>query len=96
MAATIAAAAAFTASGAPLGGTLEDIIERGKLVAGTKTDYAPWGMRDTDGNIVGMEIDMINDFAKRIGEKYGKRSRLKSSQRWRPTACSSSSRARST
>lgn len=52
--------------------TLDTIIANGKLVAGVKTDYAPWGMRDSSGNIVGMEIDMIDDFAKRIGEKAGK------------------------
>jgi polar amino acid transport system substrate-binding protein len=52
--------------------TLEDIIAKGKLVVGVKADYAPWGMRDTAGNVVGMEIDMINDFAKRIGDKAGK------------------------
>ncbi|TPE51612.1 transporter substrate-binding domain-containing protein [Amaricoccus solimangrovi] len=52
--------------------TLDDIIANGKLVAGVKTDYAPWGMRDANGEIVGMEIDMINDFAKRIGEQAGK------------------------
>ena len=53
-------------------GTLDDVIERGKLVAGVKADYAPWGMRDSDGNIVGMEIDMIRDLARRIGEAAGK------------------------
>ncbi len=52
--------------------TLADIIAKGKLVVGVKADYAPWGMRDTDGNVVGMEIDMINNLAKRIGDKAGK------------------------
>ena len=55
-----------------LSGTLDDVIARGKLVAGVKADYAPWGMRDSDGNIVGMEIDMVNDLARRIGEAAGK------------------------
>jgi len=60
------------AQGSALAGSLDDIIAKGKLVAGVKADYAPWGMRDTDGNVVGMEIDMINDLAKRIGDKAGK------------------------
>jgi polar amino acid transport system substrate-binding protein len=59
-------------SGTAFADTLADIIERGKLVAGVKTDYAPWGMRDSDGNIVGLEIDMVMDLAKQIGDKAGK------------------------
>jgi polar amino acid transport system substrate-binding protein len=52
--------------------TLQSIIDKGKLVVGVKTDYPPWGMRDKDGNIVGMEIDMANDVAKRLSAKGGK------------------------
>ncbi len=52
--------------------TLDEIIERGKIVVGVKADYAPWGMRDADGNLVGMEHDMIADFAKRLSEEAGK------------------------
>jgi len=52
--------------------TLQDVIGKGKLVAGIKTDYPPWGMRDKDGQIVGLEIDLVRDFAKRIGDKAGK------------------------
>lgn len=52
--------------------TLSDIVEKGKMSVGIKTDYAPWGMRDKDGNIVGMEIDMVRDFARRLGEAAGK------------------------
>ena len=51
--------------------TLADIVERGKIVVGVKADYAPWGMRDADGNLVGMEHDMIADFARRLGESAG-------------------------
>ncbi len=65
--------AVFTASvSAVTAGTLDDVIARGKLVVGVKADYAPWGMRDASGNLVGMEHDMIADFAKRIGDKAGK------------------------
>lgn len=53
-------------------GTLDDIIAKGKIVVGVKADYAPWGMRDADGNLVGMEIDMVRDLAGRIGDHAGK------------------------
>ena len=72
MAATVSTAALLSTAGASFAGTLEDIIERGKMVVGTKADYAPWGMRDAQGAIVGMEIDMANDLAKRIGDAAGK------------------------
>lgn len=53
--------------------SLEDIVSKGKLVAGVKTDYPPWGMRDKDGQIVGLEIDLVRDFAMRIGETANKK-----------------------
>ncbi len=37
------------------------VMERGKVVIGVKADYKPWGFRDSDGNLVGMEIDMAMD-----------------------------------
>lgn len=43
------------------------IMERGKIVVGVKADYKPWGFRDTDGNIVGMEVDMAQDVANKMG-----------------------------
>ncbi len=43
------------------------VMERGKVVIGVKADYKPWGYRDSDGNIVGMEIDMAMDVAKTMG-----------------------------
>ena len=71
--ASVAAAVVVTgAASAAFAGTLEDIIARGKLVVGVKADYAPWGMRDANGNVVGMELDMIDDFAKRLSAKAGK------------------------
>ena len=38
---------------------LVTIADRGKIVVGVKADYAPWGMRDAEGNVVGMEHDML-------------------------------------
>ncbi len=43
------------------------VMERGKIVVGVKADYKPWGFRDEDGNIVGMEIDMAADVARAMG-----------------------------
>ncbi len=43
------------------------VMERGKLIVGVKADYKPWGFRDTDGNIVGMEADMAQDVADTMG-----------------------------
>jgi polar amino acid transport system substrate-binding protein len=49
--------------------TLDDVKQKGTLVVGVKADYPPWGMRDSSGTLIGMEIDMANDVAKRLGVK---------------------------
>ncbi len=71
---SVAAVAGFAAAttSATYAGTLEDVFARGKLVVGVKADYAPWGMRDASGKVVGMEHDMIADFAKRLSKQAGK------------------------
>jgi len=46
---------------------LDEIKKKGTLVVGVKTDYPPCGMRDANGNIVGMEPDMAADVAERLG-----------------------------
>ena len=43
------------------------VLERGKLVVGVKADYKPWGFRDSEGKLVGMEIDMAQDVADALG-----------------------------
>ncbi len=43
------------------------VLERGKVVVGVKADYKPWGFRDSDGSLVGMEIDMAKDVAAALG-----------------------------
>lgn len=48
---------------------LAEIKQKGTLIVGVKADYPPWGMRDSSGNIVGMEPDMAADVAKRLGVK---------------------------
>ena len=52
--------------------TLDDIVARGKVVVGVKADFPPWGMRDAAGKLVGMEHDMIADFARRLSKAAGK------------------------
>ncbi len=43
------------------------VLDRGTLVVGVKADYKPWGFRDSDGKLVGMEIDMAQDVADALG-----------------------------
>ena len=63
----IAAVPALAAAQSCTNDTWNRVMERGKLVVGVKADYKPWGFRDTDGNIVGMEIDMAKDVADTMG-----------------------------
>lgn len=70
--AMLLALAALTCVGPVVGAnatTLDDIKQKGTLVVGVKADYPPWGMRDTSGTLIGMEIDLANDVAKRLGVK---------------------------
>ena len=46
---------------------LADIEEAGEIVVGVKQDYRPWGYLDSEGNIVGLEIDLAQDVADRLG-----------------------------
>lgn len=69
LAAATAVAFGLLAGSVARADTLEDIKKKGVLVVGVKTDYPPWGMRDTSGAIVGMEPDMAADVAKRLGVK---------------------------
>jgi polar amino acid transport system substrate-binding protein len=46
---------------------LEAIKQEGKLVAGTSADYPPFESVDEDGNMVGFDIDLINEIGKRMG-----------------------------
>ena len=43
------------------------VMSRGKVVIGVKADYKPWGFRDSDGSLVGMEIDMAMDVGATLG-----------------------------
>lgn len=46
-------------------GRLAHILQRGMLIVGAQTDYAPWGMLDTNGRIIGLRPDLA--LADRMG-----------------------------
>lgn len=43
------------------------IQERGTIIVGVKADTRPWGYRDQDGSIIGMEADMAQQVADTLG-----------------------------
>ena len=47
--------------------TWNKVMSRGKMVVGVKADYKPWGYRNSDGTIIGMEIDMAQLAADAMG-----------------------------
>lgn len=47
--------------------TLDDIRKKGSIIIGVRADRPPFGFRDPAGHLVGMEFDLANDIAKRIG-----------------------------
>ncbi len=47
--------------------TWNKIMSRGKVVVGVKADYKPWGFRNADGEIVGMEVDIARLAAEKMG-----------------------------
>jgi polar amino acid transport system substrate-binding protein len=46
--------------------TLADIAARGVLVAGVKADYPPFGERQPDGTVAGIEVDLAKELAKKL------------------------------
>lgn len=67
----IAAAAVALGLGATASAqdTLDRIKQRGTIVVGVKNDYKPWGYLDPSGKIIGMEIDLVDEIAARLGVK---------------------------
>ena len=43
------------------------IMSRGKVVVGVKADYKPWGFRNEEGGLIGMEVDMAKAAAVVMG-----------------------------
>ncbi len=67
--ALVGGAAGFAATRAMAQPTdsLAAIKARGKLIVGCKNDYRPYGFLDPSGAISGLEIDLAQDVAARIG-----------------------------
>jgi polar amino acid transport system substrate-binding protein len=47
--------------------TWNKVMSSGKLIVGVKADYKPWAYRSSDGELVGMEIDMVKEVAATMG-----------------------------
>ncbi len=47
---------------------IETIKKRGSMIVGMAT-FVPWAMRDTQGNLIGFEIDVANKLATDLGVK---------------------------
>ncbi|HSB73861.1 MAG TPA: transporter substrate-binding domain-containing protein [Candidatus Methylomirabilis sp.] len=43
--------------------TLNTVVKRGEVIVGTFDFFAPWGFRDAQNNIVGMDVDIAKEFA---------------------------------
>jgi polar amino acid transport system substrate-binding protein len=65
----IAAALGISASPTQAQDTLAKIKAKGVIVVGIKNDYKPWGFLDPTGKVVGMEIDLAQDVAQKLGVK---------------------------
>ena len=59
----------FSLASAQAADGVDAIKQRGTLLVGVKADYKPFGFRDPQGNIVGIEPDLAGDVAKRLGVK---------------------------
>jgi len=59
----------FVSSGDGTAGTLQDVKTRGKLIAGVKADYPPFGSLDQKGVHKGFDIDIAKALSK---ELFGK------------------------
>ena len=49
--------------------SLAEIQEKGKMVVGLDDSFPPMGFRDENGEIVGFDIDLAKEAAKRMGLK---------------------------
>src|SRR5574341_973725 len=53
-------------------GTLEEVKKRGKLIAGVKTDFPPFGYVDSGGKNLGFDVDVAHLFAKALFDDENK------------------------
>jgi ABC-type amino acid transport substrate-binding protein len=59
-------------AGQALAGTLDDVKKRGKLIAGVKTDFPPFGYVDSAGKNLGFDVDVAHHFAKALFDDEAK------------------------
>lgn len=50
-------------------GVLEDVLSKGELVVSTDANYAPQSFLDENGQLIGFDIDVAKEVAKRLGVK---------------------------
>jgi len=60
---------AATWAGAAAADTLAKIKEKGSVSVGVKADSKPWGYLDSNGKVIGMEVDLAQEIATRLGVK---------------------------
>ncbi|MFC7397946.1 transporter substrate-binding domain-containing protein [Chelatococcus sp. GCM10030263] len=69
LALALACAATLSSLPARAQDTLAKVKEKGVLTVGVKNDYKPWGFLEPSGKIVGLEIDLAQAVADKIGVK---------------------------
>ncbi len=67
--AACAAALAFHGSARAADASLQKVKSKGKLVMGLDDAFPPMGFRDEDNEIVGYDVDLAQEVAKRLGVK---------------------------
>lgn len=50
-------------------GAWANLMEKDTLVVGTESTYPPYESRDTDGNLVGFDVDLMQLIADKLGKK---------------------------
>lgn len=61
------AVALVVLAGTACADTLDRITDRGRIVVGSKADFRPFGFIDPSGSMVGLELDLAQDIADRLG-----------------------------
>ena len=56
-------------AGAGQAGKLDELKAKGEITIGVKEDYPPFGSRNASGELIGLEVDLARDVAKRLGVK---------------------------
>lgn len=60
----LAALLVSVSAGAAMADKLQDVLDRGYLIAGTGSTNAPWHFLDKDNNLVGFDVDILHMIAK--------------------------------